>query len=102
MISNSFFLYASCEVGLYDSRVTPTRLASISSTSRNDIPSYFWRKLITSPPSWQPKHLKDCLSGETIKLGDFSEWNGHRPLKCRPAFLSATFSPMISTISTLL
>ena len=102
MISSNFFLYESCEVGRYDSRVIPTRWANVSRASRKLIPSYCSRNEITSPPIWHPKHLKLCRSGETIKLGDFSEWNGHSPLKCLPAFLSTTFSPMISTISILL
>ena len=36
--------------------------------------------LKTSPPTWQPKQWKNPLSRFTVKDGDFSAWNGHRPL----------------------
>ena len=36
----------------------------------------------------------------TVKLGDFSPWNGHRPFQVDPARFSSTERPTISTMST--
>ena len=48
----------------------------------------------------QPKQWKNCLVGLTLKLGDFSPWKGHRPMKLAPPFLSCTYLPTMSTTST--
>jgi len=56
-------------------------------------------KLNRSPPRPQPKQCHVCRAGVTTKLGDFSPWNGHRPLKMVPAFLSGTVSATKSTRS---
>ena len=44
------------------------------------MPSRRITKLKMSPPSAQPKQCQLSRAGVTMKLGVFSEWNGHRPL----------------------
>lgn len=53
-------------------------------------------KIVSSFP--QPKHLKICLAGETIKEGVFSLWKGQHPAKLLPALLSGRYFITISTI----
>ena len=48
-------------------------------TRRRSSPSIFIRKLMTSPPSPQPKQCQNWRAGVTWKDGDFSSWKGHRP-----------------------
>jgi len=48
-------------------------------TSRKPLPSTFPRNSNTSPPAWQPKHLKRFVSGKTLKPAVFSLWKGQRP-----------------------
>lgn len=86
--------------GAYDVSVTPALLAKIFKLSENSIFSTFIKNLKTSPPSWQPpKQCQICRSGETTKLGVFSLWNGQRPLKFAPVFLSTTYSDINATAS---
>src|SRR5690606_21438988 len=56
----------------------------------------------TCPPAPHPKQWKMPSWGLTWKEGVFSSWNGHRPLKLRPAGLSATWRPTTSTRSARL
>ena len=63
-------------------------------------PSRSITKLKMSPPRPQPKHFQVSRAGVTAKMGVFSPWNGQRPLKVVPAFLSWTVSPMNSTRSS--
>jgi hypothetical protein len=58
------------------------------------------RKRIASPLAPQPKQWKNCLPGLTEKLGDFSAWNGHKPIRLAPPRLSSTWRPITSTMST--
>ena len=59
-------------------------------------------KLKMSPPRPHPKQCQVSRFGVTTNEGVFSPWNGHRPLKTVPAFLSATVSPTTSTTLNLL
>src|SRR5437764_8351354 len=56
--------------------------------------------LIAPPLAPQPKQWNMRLSGLTLKLGVFSPWNGHGPLRLRPAFLSCTRRPTTCATST--
>ena len=49
-----------------------------------------------SPCLPQPKQCQVSRAGVTTKLGVFSPWNGHRPLRVVPAFFSWTVSPTTS------
>ena len=49
-----------------------------------------------SPCLPQPKQCHVSRTGVTTKLGVFSPWNGHSPLKVVPAFFSWTVSPTTS------
>ena len=55
-------------------------------------------KFTEFPPFPQPKHLKIPFDGETVNDGVFSLWNGHRPNRLTPRFLSGTNSWTTSTI----
>ncbi len=48
------------------------------------------RKPITLPILQQTKQCYNCLLGLTVMDGYFSLWNGHRPMKLAPPFLSCT------------
>ena len=60
-------------------------------------PSRCITKLKMSPPEPAPEALPRLAQGVTTNEGVFSPWNGHRPLKVVPAFLSVTVSPTTST-----
>src|ERR1035437_7395188 len=64
--------------------------------------SCFITKLKISPPSPQPKQCQLSRAGVTTKLGVFSPWNGHSPLRVVHALRSCTASPTTSTIESLL
>lgn len=72
----------------------PASSARSLSASPKVRPSRIMAKVMTSPETPQPKHLKIPRSGDTLNDGDFSPWNGHRPVKLRPAFLSWINRPM--------
>ena len=55
--------------------------------------------VIASPLFWQPKQNQTFFSGLIENDGDFSVWNGHRPLTLRPTRLSAMCSPASATRS---
>jgi len=55
----------------------PARSASIRTASGKVAFSFAITKLNTLPPRPQPKHLKICLLGLTVKEGVFSLWKGH-------------------------
>jgi len=63
------------------------------SASGNDELSSFITKLKMSPPSPQPKQCQLSRAGVTTKLGVFSPWNGHSPLRIVPALRNCTVSP---------
>ena len=79
---------------------TPARPASERMAVAKSTPSRSMTKLKMSPPRPQPKHFHVSREGVTVKDGVFSPWNGQRPLKVVPAFLSWTVSPMRSTMSS--
>ena len=79
--------------------VKPTRAASCRTASGNATLSYSSTNLITSPPTPQPKHLKNPLSPFTLNDGVFSPWNGHSPFHVVPARRRGTRSWMTCTIS---
>src|SRR4051812_17035883 len=54
---------------------------------------------MASPPSLQPKQCHTPSTGRTWNDGDFSSWNGHRPLRLpTPAGRSVTCSRTTSSI----
>src|SRR6476469_5796475 len=56
---------------------------------------------MVSPPSWQPKQWKSPLLGLTWKDGDFSSWNGQRPLRLPPpALRNWRYSDTTASIGT--
>ena len=61
--------------------------------------SYSRTNANTSPPLWQPKHLKICRRGLTLKLGLFSLWKGQSAVKFAPARFSGKYDPTTSTMS---
>src|SRR2546423_1572520 len=89
-----------CSSGSSASSLMPASRASSSTASRNDFPSICMTNLIASPLAPQPKQWNMRLSGLTLKLGVFSPWNGHSPLRLRPAFLSWTRRPTTCATST--
>src|SRR3954447_7017240 len=81
---------------------TPYFSASRSTVSVNERPSIFITNVMTSPPVWQPKQWKNCRDGFTLKEGDFSSWNGHRPLnEPPPALRRVTYCETTSSMRAL-
>ena len=81
---------------------TPVFSASVLSASPKSSFSCRITKEKASPPVEQaPKQCQLCRSGLTTNDGVFSEWNGHRALKLRPAFCSGTYPDTTSTMSSL-
>ena len=56
----------------------------------------------TFPELPQTKHVYICLSGDTLKLGEWSSWNGHKPKKFLPLGSRLIYDDIISTILALL
>src|SRR5437763_9831573 len=75
------------------------RSASRRTASGKSMLSNSFTKAKTSPPFWQPKHLKIWRCGLTLKLGLFSRWKGQSARKLAPARLSGRYEPITSTIS---
>ena len=48
------------------------------------------KKVKTLPPAPHPKQCQELRSGNTLKEGVFSAWNGHSPTKLRPRFFKVT------------
>jgi hypothetical protein len=77
----------------------PPLAASRSTVSTNVRPSISMTNLKTSPPTPQPKQWYEPTDGRTLNDGDFSSWNGHRPLRDPPpAFLRVTYCSMTSSM----
>ncbi len=82
-------------------RVTPALSAKKRRAPTKSIPSISCKKEKISPPLEHPKQCQLCRSRLTINDGDFSLWNGHKPLWFTPAGFSWTYSPTKSTMSSL-
>src|SRR5918999_5013718 len=79
----------------------PAWPARPSTASEKERWSIFITNVMVSPPSWQPKQWKNPLLGLTWKEGDFSSWNGHRPLRLPPpALRSWRYSDTTASIGT--
>ena len=65
-------------------------MASSLTASGKLKPTCFIKNWKTLPPSPQPKHLKICISGLTVKEGVFSGWKGHKPTKRPPRWVRLT------------
>src|SRR5260221_5348270 len=57
--------------------------------------------VIASPLFWHPKQYQTFFSGLIENDGDFSVWNGQRPVTLRPTRLSAMCSPASATRSAV-
>ena len=55
----------------------------------------------TFPELPQTKHVYICLSGDTLKLGEWSSWNGHIPKKFLPFGSKLIYELITSTIFAL-
>ena len=65
----------------------PARSATSLTAWGNSTRSMAMTKPKTSPAFPQPKHLKICFCGLTLKEGVFSAWKGQRATRFRPARL---------------
>ena len=70
-----------------------------STAAVNSRLSYFMTKAIASPVAPHPKQWKNSFSSETVKLGDFSSWNGQHAVYSWPDFFRfGTYLDMTATI----